>query len=59
MIFAKIPKEKTGIEFIVRDDGILRISGCPADIDLRYFEKIWLGQLRIRYPNLKVTSVNV
>ena len=33
-------------------DDILKISGCPCDIDSSYFEKIFLPQLRMRYPDV-------
>lgn len=56
-----MPKEAgmLGDVSMVRDDDIMRISGCPTDIDLRYFEKIFLGQLIIRYPVLQEKLVSV
>jgi len=31
-------------------DNELKISGCPCDIDINYFEKFFLAQMLLMFP---------
>ena len=44
-----------------KDTDVLKISGCPPDLDLKYFEIAFLGQLKIKHPELRdhIQQVNM